>query len=152
MKIPEKVSPWLCILKHRNFLKPKLISVQNCQNLIFELYFNLCENGSQNCFKVAINWTVSSLVIQKEFYLLKVIGQRSTDIYFVSTPFLLVALAAAAAAESKSCFDEAKNLGASSLGAAGNRYPRILCLSKLLWVWSHLKSEFFSEKNSRNSI
>ena len=98
MKIPEKVSPWLCILKHRNFLKPKLISVQNYQNLIFELYFNLCENGSQNCFKVAINWTVSSLVIQKEFYLLKVIGQRSTDIYFVSTPFLLVAAAAAAAA------------------------------------------------------
>ena len=154
MKIPEKVSPWLCILKHRNFLKPKLISVQNCLNFIFELYFNLCENGSQNCFKVAINWTVRSLVIQKEFYLLKVIGQRSTDIYFVSTPFLLVAAAAAAAAavETKICFDEAENRGPGSLGAAGNRYRRISCLSKLLWVWSRLKSEFFSEKKLRKSI
>ena len=99
---------------------------------------------------MAINWTVSSLVIQKKIYLLKVIGHRSTDFYFVSTPFLLVA--AAAAAETKNCFDGAKNREASSLGVAGNRYQRMSCLSKFLWVWSHLKAEFFSEKKLLKSI
>ena len=39
----------------------------------------------------------------------------------MSTPFLLVraAAAAAAAAEQKSCFDEAENRAASSLGVGG---------------------------------
>ena len=78
-----------------------------------------------------------------------------------STPLRLIAAAAAAAVaaaaaaaavETKNCFDEAENRGAGSLGAAGNRYRRISCLSKLLWVWSRLKSEFFSEKKLRKSI
>ena len=42
--------------------------------------------------------------------------------------------AAAAAAEQKSCFDEAENRAASSLGVGANRYARISCVSKLLWV------------------
>ena len=42
--------------------------------------------------------------------------------------------AAAAAVEQKSCFDEAENRAASSLGVGANRYARILCVSKLLWV------------------
>ena len=38
------------------------------------------------------------------------------------------------AAERKSCFDEAENGAASSLGVGANRYARISCVSKLLWV------------------
>ena len=51
----------------------------------------------------------------------------------VSTPFFLVR-AAAAAAKPKSCFDEAENRAASSLGVGGHRYTRVSCVSKLLWV------------------
>ena len=52
-------------------------------------------------------------------------------------------VAAAAAAEQKSCFDEAENRAASSLWVGDHRYTRISCMSKLLWVYSHLKSDFF---------
>ena len=54
------------------------------------------------------------------------------------------AAAAAAAAEQKSCFDEAEKYAAYSLGVCGHRYTRILCASKLLWVYSNLNSYFFS--------
>ena len=76
--------------------------------------------------------------------------------FYVSTPFLLVMAAAAAAAaaaavvEPKICFDEAKNRAASSLWVGANRYRTDSCVSKLLWVYSHLKSDFFSEKNLLN--
>ena len=36
--------------------------------------------------------------------------------------------------EWKSCFDEAQNQATSSLGVCANRYARISCVSKLLWV------------------
>ena len=53
----------------------------------------------------------------------------------VSTPFLPVrAAAAAAAVEQKSCFDLAENFEASSLWVGAHRYTRISCESKLLWV------------------
>ena len=63
-----------------------------------------------------------------------------------------VAAAAAAADEQKSCFDEAENRAACSLWVGDHRYTRISCMSKLLWVYSHLKSDFFSENNLLNSI
>ena len=62
-------------------------------------------------------------------------------VFYVSTPFLLVraAAAAAAAAEQKSCSDEAENRATSSLWEGDHRYQGISCMSKLLWVYSHLK-------------
>ena len=39
-----------------------------------------------------------------------------------------------AAAQQKSCFNEAENRAASSLGVGGHRYTKILSVSKLLWV------------------
>ena len=54
--------------------------------------------------------------------------------------------------ESRSCFDEAENRAASSLWAGATSYAGFLGLSKPLWVWSHLKSDFYSEKNLLKSI
>ena len=55
---------------------------------------------------------------------------------FVSTPFLLVRAAAAAAVggQTKSSFDLAENCDVSSLGVGRHRYTRVLQVSKLLWV------------------
>ena len=58
----------------------------------------------------------------------------------MSTPFLLVRAAAAAAAaaavgvKSKSCFYEAENRAASSLGVGANRYAGFFLFSKVIWV------------------
>ena len=52
----------------------------------------------------------------------------------------------------KRCFDEAENRTASSLWVSGHRYTSFKCVSKLLWVWSDLKSDFFSDKNLLKSI
>ena len=58
----------------------------------------------------------------------------------VSTPFLPGSVAAAAAAaDPKSCFDFAENRAANSLWVGSHRYQRILCASKLLWVYSDFK-------------
>ena len=60
-----------------------------------------------------------------------------TDFFFVSTPFLLVRAAAAAAAvgvQSKSCFYEALNLAANTLGVGANRCAGFFYFSKLIWV------------------
>ena len=46
-------------------------------------------------------------------------------VFYVSTPFLLVAVAAAAAANPKSCFYAAKNRAASSLGVGA--YSFYIC-------------------------
>ena len=64
----------------------------------------------------------------------------------------MAAAAAAAAAEQKSCSDEAENRAASSLWVGDHRYQGISCMSKLLWVYSHLKSDFFRETNFLKSI
>ena len=54
--------------------------------------------------------------------------------------------------EQKSCFDEAENRAASSLGVGGHRYTRISCVSKLLWFQGDLKPFFFKAINSLKSI
>ena len=53
---------------------------------------------------------------------------------------------------SQSCFYEPEIRKASRHWVSGHRYARILWMSKPLWVWSHLKSDFYSEKNLLKSI
>ena len=55
-------------------------------------------------------------------------------------------------AEQKSCFDLADTFKTSSLWVGDHRYTSISCTSKLLWVQSHLKSDFFLLKKLLNAI
>ena len=50
---------------------------------------------------------------------------------------------AAAAAKLKNCFKLAKNSAGCRLWACRYLYARVSCVSKLIWIWSDLKSEFF---------
>ena len=70
----------------------------------------------------------------------------------VSTPFLPGCEKKKGKWGTKSCFDEAENRSASRHWVSGHRYTSFKCVSKLLWVWSDLKSDFFPEKNLLKSI
>ena len=58
-------------------------------------------------------------------------------------PFYLV-MDEVKVSEPKSFFELAENCEASSLWVGAHRYTRVLCASKLLWVYSNLNSDFFS--------
>ena len=92
---------------------------------------------------MTINQIASSLLIANDCNWSK--SGMGTVFFYVSTPFPLVP-AAAVGVESISCFDGAENRAASSIGVGANRYLPDLGFSKLLWIYSHLKSDFVSEK------
>ena len=86
----------------------------------------------------------------KEFWRIKIpMGIEPTNLIPpVSKPFM----PGYEWSDSESFFKSAENHSENRLWLGGHRYTRILCVSKLLWVYSHLKSDFFSDNNLLNSI
>ena len=115
----------------------------------FPAIFIVFGNESKSCSKLVINQVAGALGISNQFYWLK--SLMGTEFFSPCRPPSFW-LRVKKKSGSQSCFYEPEIRKASRHWISGHRYTSFKCVSKLLWVWSDLKLDFFSEKNLLKSI